>query len=260
MALLDGTPATASDLESLALTNYGHFTSMRVDDGTVRGLSLHLARLARDCQAVFNVDLDTSKVRDYIRTAISQQPRLVTVRVTIYDPSMTMGTVGRSPHPQVLVTTRPAGQLSPDPLTARTARFSRDTATVKHIGLFSQLRHRRQALASGADDVVFVEADGTISEGATWNLGFVDPDGQVVWPDAPVLAGTTMQLLQQAHTDWRCSTIALEHIGQMRAAFATNVSIGVRAVRTIDATRFDVEDPVLDVLRKTYAELPGEAL
>ena len=30
MAALNGLPATTQDLERLALTNYGHFTSMRV--------------------------------------------------------------------------------------------------------------------------------------------------------------------------------------------------------------------------------------
>ena len=44
MAELNGKPATLDDLQSLALTNYGHFTSMRLENGTVRGLSLHLDR------------------------------------------------------------------------------------------------------------------------------------------------------------------------------------------------------------------------
>ena len=45
---LDGTPATADDLSALALYNYGHFTALRVEHGRVRGLALHLRRLADD--------------------------------------------------------------------------------------------------------------------------------------------------------------------------------------------------------------------
>lgn len=36
MAHLNGARATPDDLEALALVNYGHFTSMRVEDGRVR--------------------------------------------------------------------------------------------------------------------------------------------------------------------------------------------------------------------------------
>src|SRR6266540_2864338 len=44
---LDGRPVDPAELATLALYNYGHFTSMRVDAGRVRGLTLHLDRLVR---------------------------------------------------------------------------------------------------------------------------------------------------------------------------------------------------------------------
>ena len=260
MAELNGSPATPDDLERLALTNYGHFTSMRVEDGTVRGLSLHMSRLVRDCDAVFGVQLDTERVREYIRRAAGQQKGLFTIRVTVFDPKLTMGNVGDPAEPQVLVTMRSAGALSPEPSTAKTFPFSRDLAAVKHIGLFGQLRLRREAQLSGFDDAIFVEADGRISEGVTWNLGFVDRDGQVVWPDAPVLPGVTMQLLQDAHGDSISAPVTHSQLADMRAAFATNVSIGVRTIKAIDDVRFPIDDPALELLRKVYAELPGEPL
>jgi branched-subunit amino acid aminotransferase/4-amino-4-deoxychorismate lyase len=260
MAELNGSPATPDDLERLALTNYGHFTSMRVEDGAVRGLSLHMSRLVRDCDAVFGVQLDTERVREYIRRAAGQQKGPFTIRVTVFDPNLTMGNVGDPPEPQVLVTMRSAGALSPEPLTAKTFPFSRDLAAVKHIGLFGQLRLRRAAQLSGFDDAIFVEADGRISEGVTWNLGFVDRDGQVVWPDAPVLPGVTMQLLQDAHGDSISAPVIHSQLADMRAAFATNVSIGVRTIKAIDDVQFPIDDPALDLLRKVYAELPGEPL
>lgn len=45
MATLNGEQITADDALTLGLTGYGHFTSMRVELGAVRGLRLHLDRL-----------------------------------------------------------------------------------------------------------------------------------------------------------------------------------------------------------------------
>jgi branched-subunit amino acid aminotransferase/4-amino-4-deoxychorismate lyase len=53
---------TADELARLALYNYGHFTTMRVDAGRVRGLSLHLRRLVNACRTVFDAELDPATV------------------------------------------------------------------------------------------------------------------------------------------------------------------------------------------------------
>ncbi|MGW4808065.1 aminotransferase class IV family protein [Kitasatospora sp. NPDC004272] len=258
MAELNGAPISQDDIQTLALTNFGHFTSMRVADGAIRGLTLHLERLVRDCRLVFDTDLDTDRLRAYIRRAVEQKSGIFTVRVTVFDPALEMGHPGSDAHPQILVTTRPGGEMPPPPLTAKTFPFTRDAAAVKHIGLFSQLRLRRAAQRAGFDDAVFVEPDGTVSEGGTWNLGFVTQSGGVVWPQAPVLPGVTMKLLQDSHDQWTTAPVALSDLPQMRAAFATNTSIGVRSISAIDGTEFAVDDPTLDTLRKLYAELAGE--
>jgi branched-subunit amino acid aminotransferase/4-amino-4-deoxychorismate lyase len=150
---------------------------------------------------------------------------------------------------------------SPPPLTAKSFTFTRDSAAVKHIGLHSQLRIRRDAQLAGFDDAVFVEPDGRISEGGTWNLGFVDRDGTVIWPDAPVLPGTTMLLLQSLNTLKQITTpVRLADIPNMAAAFATNVTIGVRSVSAIDDVQFPQDHPVLAALRDAYIGIPGERL
>lgn len=89
MATLDGQPVSPADLLPLALTNLGHFTSMSVDaDQRIRGLSLHLERLVRDCKTVWGADLDTRRVRDHVRQALGGHDRPCVVRVTIYDPAV----------------------------------------------------------------------------------------------------------------------------------------------------------------------------
>lgn len=258
-AVLNGSMASAHDLECLALTNYGHFTSMRVeDDGGIRGLTLHLSRLSQDSETVFGVRLKPGRVLEELRLAISQQNCPITVRVTVFDPQLTMNAISDPATPQLLITTRPAGHMPPPPLTAKSFTFSRDMPLVKHIGLFNQLHLRRAAQVAGFGDAVFVEPDGSFSEGATWNLGFIDADGLVVWPDGPALPGTTMRLLQAAHGDTVVRPVTRDLLPQMRAAFATNVSVGVRSIRAIDDVEFDVDHSALDLLRKVYAEVPTE--
>ncbi|MER5379087.1 aminotransferase class IV family protein [Streptomyces sp. NPDC002688] len=261
MAELNGKPATLDDLERLALTNYGHFTSMRMEDGTIRGLSLHLDRLVRDCRLVFGVELDRERTLNYIRNAADGVTGIAGLRVTVFDPALDMGRPSDAQNPHVLVNLRPAGLLSPPPLTAKTFTFTRDNAEVKHIGLHPQLRVRREAQLAGFDDAVFVEPDGRISEGGTWNLGFVDQDGTVIWPDAPVLPGTTMLLLQTLDAPKQITIpVRLADVPNMAAAFATNTTIGVRSVSALDDVQFQQDHPVLAALRVGYAGIPGDRL
>ncbi|MFH9981189.1 aminotransferase class IV family protein [Streptomyces sp. NPDC017179] len=261
MAELNGKPATLDDLQSLALTNYGHFTSMRMEDGTVRGLSLHLDRLVRDCRIVFGVELDRERTLDYIRKAAEGVTGVAGLRVTVFDPTIDMGRPSNAKDPHVLVNLRPGGAMPPPPLTAKTFTFTRDHAQVKHIGLYPQLRIRREAQLAGFDDAVFVEPDGRVSEGGTWNLGFVDQDGTVIWPDAPVLPGTTMLLLQSLDAPKQITApVRLTDIPNMAAAFATNVTIGVRSVSALDDVQLPQDHPVLAALRDAYAGIPGERL
>src|SRR3954447_8146397 len=178
---LNGVPPTMDQVKALALTNYGHFTSMLAEDGHVRGLSLHMQRLARDCRLLFDVDLDIDQVQHYIRQALVDQAPRTVVRVTVYDPTLELSTIGADSTPHVLVTTRAAGTAAPPPLRLQAASYRREIPAVKHIGLFGALRCRRTAQREGFDDVLFLNQDGTISEIATSNIGFVR-DGHIVWP------------------------------------------------------------------------------
>ena len=91
---LNGVLPTMDQVKALALTNYGHFTSMLAEDGGVRGLSLHMQRLARDCRLLFDVDLDTDRVRYYVRHALTDAGPRSVARVTVYDPTLDLGTIG----------------------------------------------------------------------------------------------------------------------------------------------------------------------
>ncbi|MDT3399706.1 aminotransferase class IV [Streptomyces sp. B1866] len=258
-AELDGRTADAAALGALALTNYGHFTTMRVEEGRVRGLGLHLDRLVRDCRTVFGADLDTAYVRGLLRRAVADTTGPVLVRVTVFDPALDLGHPGRPGAPRVLVTRRPAAGLPLPPLRVVTAPYVRDTPRVKHTGLFGALHARRRAQVSGADDVLFTGPDGWILEGPTWNVGFVAADGAVVWPAGDVLPGVTAALLRGTG-DHRVQPVTVAGVRGMRAAFAVNAGMGVRPISHIDATAFPLGFPAAAQLLKAYLEIPGKPL
>lgn len=261
MAELDGRPVSPEQLRALALVNLGHFTSLRVDDGGVRGLSLHLERLARDCRTVFESELDTGRVRALVRRAVQNAGRgSCTARVTIFDPALDLGRPGNPAEPRTLVTVRPAGALTPAPMSVQTRVFQRELPAVKHTGLFASLHHRRQAQRAGFDDALFAHpGSGLVSEGVTWNVGFIDAEGRVSWPQADVLPGVTLRLLQDAgHGTVR--PFHRDRLATSRAAFATNAAVGVRPIAAIDGLRLRTDHPALTALRESYTRIAPERL
>ncbi|WP_031470183.1 aminotransferase class IV family protein [Sciscionella sediminilitoris] len=255
---INGVEPTLEQVKALALTNYGHFTSMHVEDGAVRGLSLHMERLRRDCRLLFGAELDTDRVRHYVRHALGEDAEPGTARITIYDPSLDLGTIGQAADPHVLVTTRSASHGDAPPLRLQAASYRRELPAVKHIGLFGALKLRRNAQHEGYDDVLFLNQDGTISEIATSNIGFVR-GGQVVWPRSEFLAGITMTLLHQARDEAVVTEpVRLSDLPEMEAVFATNAATGIRAVACIEDTKWPVEHDVMRELREVYADIPSE--
>jgi len=259
MAELNGAPATPDALKALALVNYGHFTSMRVEEGQIRGLSHHLERLVRDCRTLFRAELDRDQVRAYIAQAVGGRAGTFATRVTVFDPDLDLGRPSASGQPSVLVTARPTSGTPLPPLRVRSAIYVRDLPEVKHVGLFGTLWHRRSAQLAGFDDAVFTDAEAYLSEGPTWNIGFFDGD-RVIWPNAEVLPGITMRLLQQVHDRTALAPVNVADLPRMEAAFATNVSFGVRPISAINDVELPADHPILDDLRKEYEEIPAESL
>ncbi len=254
---LDGQTAPPSAVQALALTNYGHFTSLRVEDGRVRGLSLHLERLVRDCRVLFATDLDPDRVRHLLVDAIDDRTGAFIVRITIFDPDLSLGEPGASASPRIGITFRPAAPPGLPPLRVTIRRHLRDLPSVKHVGLFGALHQRRSAQIAGYDDALLIH-DGVVLEGPTWNVGFYDGD-TVIWTNADVLPGVTMALLQQHHVH-KTASVAVGELGRFQAAFATNAAIGVRPISAIDTNNLISDHPILDTLRATYAEIQQEPL
>lgn len=254
MEQIDGAPPTSADLRALAFGGLGHFTTMRVDAGGARGLDLHLARLVTDCRTLFGTKLSPDLVRERIRSAIADEPDTVVVRVTVFDPTLTLERPGADADPAILVSPRHASTGAPVPLRLRSAVFDRQTPEIKHVGLFGALHQRRLAQRAGYDDAVFVGADGALSEGPTWNIGFIDRDG-VVWPDGPALPGVTRALLAD-RVPSRFASVDIADLGGIEAAFATSSGAGIRPIAGIDDHSWPTEHAMFDCLRAAYSEVP----
>jgi len=259
---VNGAPATADDLRHLVQTNYGHFSAMRVEDGGVRGLDLHLARIGAATRELFGVPIDPERVRACLRHAIAGRAGTRSLRVNIFSRALNRDRLAAVSVPDVLVTVAPTTPVSSTPaLRVQSFRYTRTLPHVKHVGTFPLFHYRRLAQQAGFDDAVFVDESGNIEEGSIWNIGFHDGE-RIVWPDAPRLTGVSMQLLQAGlarnGVETTTQNVSLSQIGQFRSAFFTNSSVAVRMISCIDTTVFTPDPTLVAMLAQCHESNPTQ--
>src|SRR5512142_2271996 len=98
---LNGVSATADDLRLALASNYGHFTAMRVTDGAVRGLDLHLQRLAKATRELFASELDAAQTRRWLREAVAGLDGELAVRINVFSRAFDRGRPGAPAAPDV---------------------------------------------------------------------------------------------------------------------------------------------------------------
>jgi len=224
IVLIDGAPVTVDDLLSQAVTNYGAYSSFRVEGGAVRGLDLHLARLEASAVDLFGERVCEARLRDLMRLAVADRPD-GWLRVSLFSPEIGVRNPSWRGCPKVMTVSSPA----PAPLAAsvrlKVQTYAREEAHLKHTATFGLIRARRAAQDGGFDDALFVDANGVISEGSVWNIGFLDGD-HIVWPQAPMLAGVAQTLIERgaAGQGMPCSTesVRLGDLDRFDGAFICN--------------------------------------
>jgi len=253
-AEINGRPATAAQLAHFAITNYGHFTAMQVRDGSTRGLDLHLARLEAGTRELYDTGIDGDRVRHYIRHALGDLPD-ASVRTIVFWPE-------GDDAPSVMVVVRPPAPEPSAPLGLRTVPYQRPVAHVKHLGGFGQTYYRRLAEREGYDEALLTGPDGVIAEGAITNLGCHD-GSTVVFPDAPALAGITMQLLERhlpaAGIATRRGPVRVGDLASFTTVFAAN-SRGVAAVDRVDDLRLRLDPAFMKTVTQIYASVPWDPI
>jgi branched-subunit amino acid aminotransferase/4-amino-4-deoxychorismate lyase len=149
------------------------------------------------------------------------------------------------------------------PLRLQTRRYARDLPAVKHAGLFGAIHHRREAQRQGYDDVLFTTDSSHLTEGATWNIGFLTSE-QIIWPNGSCLPGVTMRLVQGAlpalGMESGTRPVHRDELGRMEAAFITNAGVGVRSVASIDSVAYAPDVQAIDRLQERYLAIPGDPL
>jgi branched-subunit amino acid aminotransferase/4-amino-4-deoxychorismate lyase len=246
---LDGRRLGADAEFAIAAVGYGHFTAMQVRAGRTRGLDLHLARLQASTRELFDAPLDGDVVRARIRQALGEVAD-ASVRVHVSKPGADVST---------LVTVRPPAVTPPATQSVKTVRYQRPIAHIKHSGGFAQHYWGLQVEAAGFDEGLLTDERDVISEGTITNLGCWDGQS-VIWPDAPSLAGITMQILQR-HLDVPSvrKPIRVGDLPGYRAAFLTN-SHGISAVNLVNDVKLPIDDDFMCKLHDAYDGAPWQTI
>ena len=260
--LIDGFPPTDGDLHYLAAVNYGAYTSFRLEDGGVRGLDLHLARLDASAIELFGEPLGEARLRDLIRKAVADR-RDAWLRVSLFAPEILPRSPSAEVRPRVMIGVSP----SPSPLAtsvrAQVRTYVRAEAHIKHTAIFPLIRARRLARQAGFDDALFADADGLISEGATWNIGFLSGD-TVTWPEAPMLHGVAKALissrLAEVGLTQGSAPIRLADLAAFDAAFLCNSATPACPITTIGDRVFDAAPARIERIAKAWASNPIQAI
>ena len=261
--LVDGEPASEGDLTYLALANYGAYTSFRVEQGGVRGLDLHLARLEASALELFGEAVGEARLRELMRAAVEGKGDCW-LRVSLFSPEVWPRTPGRTGRPKVMTGVSPP----PQPLAERGLRlqvqtYGRESPHLKHTANFGLIRARRLARAAGFDDALFADEAGRVSEGSLWNIGFVR-GGEVIWPEAPMLVGVTLTLLQRGlearGVPSRVEPVRLDDLPRFDGAFICNSATPACPVASIDDQVFDPDAAPLETLKAIWASQPCQPI
>lgn len=261
--LIDGRPAEVSDLSCFVSSNYGAFTSMQIEDGGVRGLDLHLARLESEALELFGVVVPDALLRERMRRALDGRSGRFSLRVNLFSDAISLRSPDAVIQPRVLtLLSTPASPLT-EPLRLKTQIYAREVPHLKHAATFGLTRARRLAVQAGFDDALFVDATGRISEGSIWNIGFIQGD-TLVWPEAPMLAGTGQGLLQrgavQAGRNSVTRPIRLSELADFDAAFICNAATPACAVAEIDGHPFASSDAAIARLIDLWRSNPCQTI
>lgn len=256
----DGRPASAEALAAPALVNYGHFSTMQVRDGAVRGFDLHLRRLDEATRTLFGSELPAARIRAELRAALQAfGSGDASLRASVFARDFDFRRADAACTPELLVSLAAPAQADATPLRLRSAVFARELPQIKHAGTFALFHQRRLALQAGFDDALFVDAQGLIAEGSTWNLGAWDGQGGVVWPQAPALRGTQERLLQAGLATLgiaqQVRPLHLRELAGFASAFACNAR-GQQAIAAVDGQALG---PAAELLRILNAAVETQA-
>ncbi|MCP2251610.1 Branched-chain amino acid aminotransferase/4-amino-4-deoxychorismate lyase [Prauserella aidingensis] len=260
---VNGRVATADDLAPLAFSGFAHFTAMQVRDGAVRGLDLHLDRLRTASDELFGHHLPDGRIRELLSSAVASAPPDVSLTCHLTTRPGEFLQSGGADEIDVLVTVADPVTPSAEPLALDVVPYQRHLPHIKHVGEVAKTRFLRRAAERGFDDAAFADPAGHLSEATIWNLAFRD-GRTVVWPEAPVLRGVTMQIVERRLAARGVDQVVrpvgeTELTAGLAGVVMNSWSPGVGLARIADTT---MEDPgeLVSLLHDAYESEPPVAV
>lgn len=259
-ARINGQPASLSELTPLAFAGFAHFTAMQVRDRKVKGLDLHLDRLRNASMGFFGKALPDEQLLSYIRTSIDEGPKNQSLTVIVFSRNGEFSAASMNGELAVLVRTGAPSHGPIGPLRLGTVVHERPLATIKHVGESGKTFYLHQAIRQGFDDAAFIDSHGNLSEATIWNLVFWDGEA-VIWPQAEILQGTMMSIVQRQldrlGIPQRHEAITIERLQELSGAAVMNSWTPGIAVTAIDSTAFAEATPFINLLHKAYQAEPA---
>jgi branched-subunit amino acid aminotransferase/4-amino-4-deoxychorismate lyase len=232
---------------------------MQIRGSKVKGLDLHLARLRTASIEFFGRALSDERIRSLLAAAIVNGPADISLTATIFSPSGEFTAGSLDDEPSVLVRTGAPSDGPVGPLRLATVTHQRPFPSIKHVGEASKTFYLREALRLGFDDAAFMDARGSLSEGTIWNLAFWDGEA-VIWPEAQMLIGTTMGIVQRQlrviGVPQRQEQVTLDSLRAFKGAAVMNSWTPGVEIGSISSARFPAAPGFLEVLHGAFRAEP----
>lgn len=259
ITLLNGRPADAEDLAPLAFAGYAHFTAMQIRDRRVRGLDLHLARLRDASDELFGHHLPDELIVEQMHNALAKAPPDVSLTYYVSSRPGQFAHANGTVDLDVLIRVTDPAKPSTGPLALDPVEHERHLPHVKHVGEVSKTLLLKRANGRGYDDSVFTDRSGRLSEATIWNLAVWD-GRSVIWPQAEILPGVTMQILARRlralDIPQQTRELRLSELGEHFAAVVMNSwTPGIPIARIRDQALANVPE-FLRFLQAAYAGEP----
>lgn len=237
---IDGRPAGLEDLGHQALFNYGALTSFGVEEGGVRGLDRHIERLHASANELFGEAVAEDRLRDQVRTALAGRTE-AWLRISLFSRELSLRQPNWMGAPQVMISVSPLPSPLPHGVRLQSQTYAREAPHLKHVATMGLLRARRGARLAGFDDALFMDAEGRVSEGSLWNVGFIQGDS-VVWPEASMLNGVAQALIREAldraGSPQRRAVVRLGDLPHFDGAFLCNSATPAAEIAAVDGHVF----------------------
>ncbi|WP_265515617.1 aminotransferase class IV family protein [Nitratireductor luteus] len=262
-ALIDGRPAIVAELIPLAFAGFAHFTAMQVRNRKVKGFDLHLARLRQASNAFFGRASTDEQLRSYVKAAIDGGPEDQSLTVTVFSRHGEFTADSMDVEPATLVRTGAPSDGPQGPLRLSAVDHERPLAAIKHVGEVGKTYYLHQAVRQGFNDAAFVDRHGRLSEATIWNLVFWD-GAAVIWPEAAVLTGTTMGIVQRQldrlGVPQRHEEVSLDRLQDLSGAAVMNSWTPGIPVTAIASNPIAEAKPFVSLLHSAYEAEPASFL